>query len=210
MEIPNPFQRAVFLQGAPLNAPLPADRGLEAAFAGRSNSGKSSALNTLTGKRGLARTSRTPGRTQQINFFDLGDDRRLADLPGYGYAKVPEAIRLQWKPLIERYLVERRSLKGLVLTVDCRRDFGELEAMMLDWCDETGMPVHLLLTKSDKLKRGPAHAALHRWQALLAAQPGLDAGVQLFSSLTRVGVDEARERLAAWRELDFGQKKAPV
>lgn len=208
MESPNPFRNAEFMQGAPLGAPLPADRGLEVAFAGRSNSGKSSALNTLTGRRGLARTSRTPGRTQQINFFSVGEDRRLADLPGYGYAKVPEALRLQWRPLIERYLLERRSLQGLMLTVDCRRDFGELEMMMLDWCGETGMRVHMLLTKSDKLKRGPAHAALHRWQALLAGRPGLDAGVQLFSSLTRAGVDEARARLAAW--LDFGQKKAPV
>jgi GTP-binding protein len=208
MEIPNPFRHAVFLQGAPLGAPLPPDRGREVAFAGRSNSGKSSALNTLTGRRGLARTSRTPGRTQQINFFALGNDARLADLPGYGYAKVPEAVRLQWRPLIECYLLERRSLKGLMLTVDCRRDFGDLEAMMLDWCAGTGMPVHILLTKCDKLKRGPAHAALHRWQVLLGGRPELDAGVQLFSSLTRAGVDEARERLAAW--LDFGQKNAPV
>lgn len=208
MESPNLFHNAVFLQGAPLGAPLPADRGREVAFAGRSNSGKSSALNTLTGRRGLARTSRTPGRTQQINFFELGNDARLADLPGYGYAKVPEALRLQWRPLIERYLLERESLKGLMLTVDCRREIGELETMMLDWCGDTGMPVHILLTKCDKLKRGPAHAALHRWQALLGSMPACDSSVQLFSSLTRTGVEEARARLGVW--LNFGQKNAPV
>ncbi len=208
MESSNPFQQAAFLLGAPYGAPLPPDEGREVAFAGRSNSGKSSALNTLTGRRGLARTSRTPGRTQHINFFGVGEAARLVDLPGYGYAKVPEAVRRQWRPLIERYLIGRRSLKGLMLTVDCRRDFGDLETMMFDWCADTGMPVHVLLTKSDKLKRGPAHAALHRWQKLLKeAYPGLDVGVQLFSSLSRVGVGDARERLADW--LDFGQKKAP-
>lgn len=207
MEAPNPFQQAEFLLGAPLGAPLAPDEGREVAFAGRSNSGKSSALNTLTGRRGLARTSRTPGRTQQINFFGVGEGVRLVDLPGYGYAKVPEAMRRQWRPLIERYLRDRHSLRGLMLTVDCRRDFGDLETMMFDWCAATGMPVHVLLTKSDKLKRGPAHAALHRWQKLLKEQPGLDAGVQLFSSLDRTGVDAARARLAEW--LDCGQKKAP-
>lgn len=204
----NYFQQAEFRMGVPYGARLPADHGREVAFAGRSNSGKSSALNTLTGRRGLARISKTPGRTQHINFFDLGGDRRLVDLPGYGYARVPEAIRRQWQPLIERYLLERRSLVGLMLTVDCRRTPGDLEEMMLAWCVETGMPLHILLTKADKLKRGPAHAALHGWERRLRQLPGLEASVQLFSSLDRTGVDEARERLAAW--LDSGQKNAPA
>lgn len=209
-DTPNPLQHAVFLQGAPPGAPLPTDSGSEVAFAGRSNSGKSSALNALTGRRTLARTSRTPGRTQQINFFAVGEDRRLVDLPGYGYARVPEAMRIQWRPLVEHYLLERRSLRGLVVTADCRREFGELEAMMLDWCGRTGLPVHVLLTKSDKLKRGPGLASLHQWQKRLDTVPG--AGVQLFSALNRTGVDEARQRVAEWLDSgpDCEKKNAPV
>lgn len=202
------FQQAAFIMSAPRGAPMPPDRGYEVAFVGRSNSGKSSSINTLTGRRGLARTSRTPGRTQLVNFFDLGEDRRLADLPGYGYARVPEAMRRDWGPMIEQYLRERESLAGLIVTVDVRRDPGEFEDLMLVWCRESAMPVHLLLTKSDKLRRGAAHAALHGWEKRLRELPELDASVQLFSSLDRTGVDEARGVLARW--LNFGQKKAPA
>ncbi|MCC6208163.1 MAG: YihA family ribosome biogenesis GTP-binding protein [Gammaproteobacteria bacterium] len=201
------FQRASFLTGAQHIDSMPPDHGFEAAFVGRSNSGKSSSINAIVGRRALARTSKTPGRTQQINFFDLGEERRLVDLPGYGYAEVPDRLRREWRPLIEGYLEERRSLCGLILTADCRRAVDDLELMIIDWCRPRRMPVHILLTKSDKLSRGAGHKALHAWRRGLP--PG-DANVsaQLFSSLDKQGVDEARDKVLAW--LNFGQKKAPV
>ncbi len=201
------FQRARFLFGAQHADSMPPDAGLEVAFVGRSNSGKSSSINAIVGRRALARASKTPGRTQQINFFDLGEERRLVDLPGYGYAEVPDRLRQEWRPLIEGYLEGRRSLCGLILTADCRRDLDEFELMIVDWCRPRRMPVHILLTKADKLSRGAGHKALHAWRRGL---PSDDAhvSVQLFSSLDGQGVDEARGRVVAW--LDFGQKKAPV
>lgn len=202
------FHAIRFLQSVPFGVRPPADRGREVAFAGRSNSGKSSALNALTGRRGLARASRTPGRTQAINFFDLGDETRLVDLPGYGYAKVPEALQRQWRPLIEDYLQHRDSLSGLMLTVDCRREPTELETLLLDWCAHSAMPVRLLLTKADKLGRGEAATVLRRWRAWLAEQGRTQVEVQLFSSQTGTGIDEAREALLDW--LNFRQKKAPA
>jgi GTP-binding protein len=200
------FQRARFLIGAQLDSPLPPDSGFEVAFVGRSNSGKSSSINAIVGRRGLARTSKTPGRTQQINFFDLGEERRLVDLPGYGYAQVPDEVRRQWQPLIEDYLEHRQSLRGLILTADCRRTFDGLEQMILDWCRPRQMPVHILLTKSDKLGRGGAQSALQAWRRGL--QVDAAATVQLFSALNKDGLEEAREKVLAW--LDFRQKKAPV
>jgi GTP-binding protein len=203
-----PYREAKFVHGTSHGGRLPPDEGREVAFAGRSNSGKSSSINTITGRKALARTSKTPGRTQQINFFDLdGGERRLVDLPGYGYAKVSEEMRRRWRPLIEGYLRDRHALAGLVLTVDCRREPDELDAMLLDWCSATALPLHLLLTKSDKLKRNAAAQALQRWRRRLDAEQG-QMSVQLFSSLSRAGVEEARAKLAEW--LDFGQKKAPV
>ncbi|MDR2876522.1 MAG: ribosome biogenesis GTP-binding protein YihA/YsxC [Chromatiales bacterium] len=206
-----PYRNAQFVHGTAYGGGLPADGGLEVAFAGRSNSGKSSSINTITGRRALARTSKTPGRTQQINFFDLGDERRLVDLPGYGYAQVSEETRRRWRPLIESYLNGRRSLAGMILTVDCRREPDDLDAILIDWCLETGVPLHLLLTKSDKLTRNVGAQALRRWRERLAAPDDGEApaaSVQLFSSLSRDGVEEARARLAEW--LEFGQKKAPA
>lgn len=205
-----PYRDARFVHGTAHGGRLPADSGLEVAFAGRSNSGKSSSINTITGRRALARTSKTPGRTQQINFFDLGAERRLVDLPGYGYAQVSAETRRRWRPLIESYLNGRRSLAGMILTIDCRREPDELDAVLIDWCLEAGMPLHLLLTKSDKLTRNAGTQALRRWRERLEAPDGDGpaASVQLFSSLSRDGVEEARSKLAEW--LDFGQKKAPA
>lgn len=201
-----PYYNARFVHGAARGGRLPADGGREVAFGGRSNSGKSSSINAVTGRRALARTSRTPGRTQQINFFELDEERRLVDLPGYGYAKVSASLRRDWQPLIENYLNGRRSLAGLILTVDCRREPGELDAMLIDWCAHAGMPVHVLLTKADKLSRNAAAQALRHWREYL--DPVGCASVQLFSALSRQGVEEARAKLAEW--LEFEQKKAPA
>lgn len=202
---PAVLQRARFLTGAGPGAPFPADDGREIAFVGRSNSGKSSSINVLVGQRSLARASKTPGRTQQINFFDLGEQRRLVDLPGYGYARVPEETRMQWRPLIEGYLSGRLSLRALILTADCRRQFSEDERLLLDWGRARHMPLHILLTKSDKLSRGAAANALQAWRRDLTRE---DVTLQLFSALNGAGTDEAREKMLQW--LDFGQKKAPV
>jgi GTP-binding protein len=200
------FQHARFLMGVQHAASLPTDRGCEVAFVGRSNSGKSSSINAIAGRRALARTSKTPGRTQQINFFDLGEERRLVDLPGYGYAEVPDSLRRDWQPLIEGYLEHRSSLRGLILTADCRRPLDELELMILTWCRRRRMPVHVLLTKSDKLSRSAGQAALQAWRRGMQADAEVTA--QLFSATSKDGLETAREQVLAW--LDFGQKKAPV
>ncbi|GAB2789645.1 ribosome biogenesis GTP-binding protein YihA/YsxC [Halomonas shantousis] len=193
------YQTARFLTSAPSLAQCPPDRGAEVAFAGRSNAGKSSAINTLTQQNALARTSKTPGRTQLINFFALGSDeqRRLVDLPGYGFAKVPEKVKLEWQRHLAEYLQRRQSLKGLVLVMDVRHPLSEFDQMMLGWADEQDMPVHILLTKADKLKQGPAKASLLKVRRQLAEWEDL-VSVQLFSSLKRQGIDEASRRLDAW------------
>jgi GTP-binding protein len=170
------------------------DQGQEVAFAGRSNAGKSSALNAMTGRKALARTSKTPGRTQLVNFFALDADRRLVDLPGYGYAKVPDAIRRHWRILMESYFVGRRSLVGLVLVMDCRHPLTEFDQQMLEWTTANGCPVHILLTKADKLSRGAASGTLLKVRKAVA---GL-ATVQLFSATHKTGVDEARAQLEAF------------
>ncbi len=182
---------------------LPADQGAEVAFAGRSNAGKSSALNALTNHKGLARTSKTPGRTQQMVAFSLPPpgnittgrgvpDLRLIDLPGYGYAKVPLEMREHWKLEIDAYLHQRRSLRGLVLIVDIRHPLKEFDRLMLEFCFATQLPCHLLLTKADKLSRGQATQALAALRKQFAAE-GLHATAQIFSSSAGTGVDEARE-----------------
>jgi GTP-binding protein len=191
------FTSARFLTSVPETRLAPPDTGAEVAFAGRSNAGKSSALNCITGQRALARTSKTPGRTQQINFFDLGDNRRLVDLPGYGYAKVPQVLKQRWQHSLSEYLHSRESLQGLVLLMDCRHPLSDYDQQMLAWSADVGLPVHILLTKADKLKRGPAASAL---LSLRKHLPALHAGAtaQLFSSLKRNGVEEAREVMARW------------
>ncbi len=194
------YRQARFLLSVPEGRLAPADEGAEAAFAGRSNAGKSSALNAITGQRALARTSKTPGRTQQLNFFALDERRRLVDLPGYGYAKVPQAMKQRWQRNLSHYLATRRSLRGLVLLMDCRHPLTDYDRQMLRWCADAGLPVHILLTKADKLKRGPASNVL---LAVRKQLPSLhpDASVQLFSALRKTGVDEARAVLDRWLAL---------
>jgi GTP-binding protein len=184
---------------APTLALCPDDTGAEVAFAGRSNAGKSSAINALTQQNALARTSRTPGRTQLINFFTVMNDesRRLVDLPGYGYAKVPEAVKIEWQKHLSDYLRGRFSLRGLVLLMDVRHPLTEFDQMMLDYADQRGIPVHILLTKADKLKRGPASAALQKVRSRLKEWEDL-VSVQLFSSLKRDGVDTLSQKLDQW------------
>ena len=193
------YQTARFLTSAPTLASCPDDSGAEVAFAGRSNAGKSSAINTLTRQNALARISKTPGRTQLINFFTLGDnlDRRLVDLPGYGYAKVPEAVKLEWQRHLSDYLQRRASLKGLVLVMDVRHPLSEFDQTMLGWADAQEMPVHILLTKADKLKRGPAASSLQQVRARLREGEDL-VTIQLFSSLKGQGIEELEERLDGW------------
>jgi GTP-binding protein len=189
----NPLQGAQFVLAAHRISQLPADQGAEVAFAGRSNAGKSSALNALTGHKGLARTSKTPGRTQQMVAFSLpAPDVRLIDLPGYGYAKVPLEMREHWKLEIDAYLHQRRSLRGLILIVDIRHPLKEFDRLMLEFCFATQLPCHLLLTKADKLSRGQATQALAALRRQFAAE-GLHATAQVFSAAAGTGVDEARE-----------------
>ena len=180
----------------------PPDAGYEVAFAGRSNAGKSSALNALTRRKSLARTSKTPGRTQHLVFFELDGERRLVDLPGYGYAKVPEKVRRHWGLAMETYLSGRESLRGLVLMMDVRHPLTDFDKQMLQWCQHAGMPVHILLTKADKLKRGPATSTLLKVQKTLAEQHNVS--VQLFSALKHTGEEEARAVLDSWLALPSG------
>ncbi len=192
-----------FLTSAAEPGQLAADSGREIAFAGRSNAGKSSAINALVERTALARVSRTPGRTQLINFFEIVPERRLVDLPGYGFAKVPERIRLRWLELMEHYFNTRESLIGLVLIVDSRRGLGEQDATMLEWALARGRRAHVLLTKSDKLNRQESTRVLKETSAACR-----DAAVttQLFSAHARQGLEQARGIMDQW----FEQKKAPV
>ncbi|HFC54333.1 MAG TPA: YihA family ribosome biogenesis GTP-binding protein [Gammaproteobacteria bacterium] len=192
------YRKTRFLLGAHQLRQLPADDGIEVAFAGRSNAGKSSALNTITGIGSLARTSKTPGRTRQINLFQLDDSRYLVDLPGYGYARVPERVKQHWQHTLERYLQTRASLRGLVLVMDIRHPLKEFDRQMLLWCRQVEMPVHILLTKADKLKRGAAQRSLRQVEGYLGEIRLGQAGVQTFSSLNRTGVEQARGRLDEW------------
>lgn len=197
----NYYAKAVFLKSAARVAHLPADSGYEVAFAGRSNAGKSSALNCLTRIKGLARTSKTPGRTQLINLFSLDDERRLVDLPGYGYAKVALQVKLEWQKHLAHYLEVRQSLKGLVLLMDVRHPLKDLDQMMVDWALSRELPVHILLTKADKLSRSEVkHTVLKvRQHYELAAHL---ISVQAFSSLKKEGVDELIFLLNQWFALD--------
>jgi GTP-binding protein len=185
------FPQVQFLLSAWQPHQFPADQGTEVAFAGRSNAGKSSALNAITGRRDLARTSKTPGRTQLINFFELATGHRLADLPGYGYAKVPEEMKRHWRQLMSRYVEMRQSLVGLLLIMDARHPLTEFDWQMLEWTRANGLDSHLLLTKADKLNRGEATQALRSVRARVAPE----VTVQLFSAPEKTGVDEARGRV---------------
>lgn len=192
--------RTSFLTSAPTLALCPAPTGHEVAFAGRSNAGKSSAINTLTRQRQLARASKTPGRTQLINFFQIDADRCLVDLPGYGYAKVPEQMKLEWQKHLAHYLRARDCLRGLILLMDVRHPLTPFDRNMLSWAQERQLPVHILLTKADKLNRGPAMNALQEVRRGLVTL-GFEATIQLFSSVSRLGVDEAALKLADWLDV---------
>lgn len=181
---------------------LPPDEGCEVAFAGRSNAGKSSALNTLTQQRALARTSKTPGRTQMINFFQVEPGRRLVDLPGYGYAKVPAEIRRHWDRLLQRYLSERKTLRGLFIIMDIRHPLTPLDEQLLDWCEHGNLSSHILLTKSDKLPFGARSKTLRDVQRVLKNHYP-QASVQLFSALRRTGVEDAHAQLDRWLYDEF-------
>lgn len=184
------LRQAEFLMSAPKLDLCVEDTGFEIAFAGRSNAGKSSAINTITNQRQLARASKRPGRTQMINFFTLGNpDQRLVDLPGYGYAAVPEEMKKVWQKELQNYLIERKSLTGLVLLMDVRHPLQDFDRMMLQWAKDRHLFIHILLTKSDKLNRGPASAALQDVKKQLKAMK-LDFSIQLFSSLNKEGLEE--------------------
>lgn len=193
------FQQAVFLTTVAHLRDLPRDAVREVAFAGRSNAGKSSAINTLAGRVRLAYVSKTPGRTQHLNYFTLADGRYFVDLPGYGYAKAPEGIRSQWEGLVGPYLGKREQLVGLVVIMDIRRPLTDLDLRLIDWFRPTGRPIHILLSKADKLSRQEQTTVLRAVKAELATWG--DAGlysVQLFSSLKRTGVEEAEALLGDW------------
>lgn len=198
------YSQATFFTSAPDISHLKDDTGIEVAFAGRSNAGKSSALNTLTRQKNLARTSKTPGRTQLINVFELEENRRLVDLPGYGYAKVPMAMKLKWQRSLGEYLQKRKSLKGIVVLMDIRHPFKDLDQDLIQWAVDAGLPVLALLTKSDKLKSGKRKA-----QLLMARDASLafmgDVTVHTFSALNRQGLTELESILDNW----FGRIEAP-
>lgn len=195
------FRHAAFEISVAKPAGLPPPEAPEIAFVGRSNSGKSSAINTLVGHTRLAFVSKTPGRTQLINVFRMKNGAALVDLPGYGYAQVPLAVRLQWQGLLEHYLGRRPNLVGLVLIMDARRPLTELDLKMIGWFVPTGRPIHCLLTKSDKLTRQEQTRTLRDTRAALAELGG-NITVQLFSSLKKTGIDEAENSIGAWLKCD--------
>ncbi len=191
------YNSAAFLLAAATLEQMPSDHGSEIAFIGRSNAGKSSALNAITGIKGLARTSKTPGRTQTINFFALDSGERLVDLPGYGYAKVPIIMRERWHKTVNNYLVNRVSLRGLVVVMDVRHPMKESDHEIIEWATQAQIPVHILLTKADKLSRGSACATLQQVQQSLSEFQN-KVSVQLFSSLERTGLQEVVQVLNRW------------
>ncbi len=191
------YNQIKFLKSAQESSNLPPDLGAEVAFAGRSNAGKSSALNAITGVHRLARTSKTPGRTQLINFFQLDPNRRLVDLPGYGYAKVPEKVKLHWQRFLSEYIAQRQCLKGIILMMDIRHPLTPLDWQMIEWAGSYQLPLHILLTKADKLKKGIAR------QTLLSVQKTLSGyedwiSIQLFSAFSGDGIITVHEVLDKW------------
>ena len=188
------FKTAKFTTSAATLAQCPTDEGAEIAFCGRSNAGKSSAINALTDQKGLARTSKTPGRTQLINFFTLDDETKLVDLPGYGYAKVPISIKEHWHRHLDEYLRDRKSLRGMVLLMDIRHPLKDFDKMMIEWSVDSGLPLHILLTKADKLKRGGQQNGLLGLRKHLP--PEITA--QVFSATKKLGIKELERSLTAW------------
>ena len=191
------LSKATFTISAPDIRKLPEDSGIEVAFAGRSNAGKSSALNTLTNQRGLARISKTPGRTQLINVFEIGNNNRLIDLPGYGFAKVPLEMKKKWQKALGEYLEKRESLKGLVVLMDIRHPLKDLDMDLIEWAVDSELPILALLTKADKLSQGKRSAEVLKVKKVLAELNG-DIRVQAFSSLKRTGVEQANTVICDW------------
>lgn len=192
------FQNATFYTSVNDTRDLPQHSGIEIAFAGRSNAGKSSAINTLTNRNRLAFVSKTPGRTQQINFFKLNTEQFFVDLPGYGYAKVPDSVRRHWEELLSDYLQMRKSLRGLVLIMDIRHPLKSLDIQMLDWFAPTGKAIHILLTKADKLSKQQATITLNEVSLYLGRSTYSQCSVQLFSSLAGTGIEDASTVISGW------------
>lgn len=191
----NPYRQSVFLTSAAKISQIPEDSGREVAFVGRSNVGKSSVINCLTENKGLAKTSKTPGRTRLMNFFTVENGVMLVDLPGYGFARVDKSLKDQWRQNINEYFTTRKSLCGVVLIVDIRRELRDEELLMLDWCDSSGVPLHMIVNKADKLPYS------HQKTALLSIKTSLkdfNATSQLFSVTKKIGVEEAISRLNTW------------
>ncbi len=193
------YRQATFLISAGNAKQFPQNGG-EVAFSGRSNAGKSSALNTLCDNKTLARTSKTPGRTRLVNFFELDESRRLVDLPGYGFAKVPIAIKKEWEKLMTQYLSEQTALNGLIVIMDIRHPLNDYDWQMLEWCQHYQLPAHVLLTKADKIKRGAQQNSLLKTRKLLK-DADIEASVQTFSALKKTGLDELVIKLNSWLEL---------
>ena len=193
------YHQAKFINSAPRLQDAPPDQGMEIAFAGRSNAGKSSAINTLVQQNALARVSKTPGRTQLLNFFEIDPQRKLVDLPGFGYAKVPLALKREWQKMMENYLKNRQALCGIVLVMDIRHPLTEFDWQMVEWCEHTNLPLHILLTKADKLKFGAAKNTLLKVQKDLS-QASIVVTIQLFSALNKTGVDDVHQMLDEWFE----------
>lgn len=196
------YQKAYFLLSAAEVKQLPPDLGVEVAIVGRSNAGKSSVLNQITNSKRLARVSKTPGRTQLINIFVLDENRRLVDLPGYGFAKVPLAAKLKWEKTIDQYIQERESLKGLILVMDIRHPLRDLDVQLLNFCDHKGLAVHILLNKADKLSKGAAAKTMHEVKAALTEYRN-SVTFQIFSALNATGLKELHTVLDQW----YGYKR---
>jgi GTP-binding protein len=197
------YRKARFLTSSARVEQAPPDNGLEVAFAGRSNAGKSSALNAICDQKGLARTSKTPGRTQLLNFFAVDDERRLVDLPGYGYAKVPESKKLEWQRSMGNYLEKRKCLRGIVLVMDVRTPLKDYDLQMLEWARHYGIPCHILLTKADKLKRSQAKQAFFAVSKAVADDKER-ISLQLFSALKKEGIDDVHKILDRWLAMPEG------
>jgi len=191
------LSKATFTLSAPDIRRLPEDSGIEVAFAGRSNAGKSSALNTLTNQRGLARVSKTPGRTQLINIFEVAENKRLVDLPGYGFAKVPLEMKKKWQKALGEYLEKRECLQGLVVLMDIRHPLKDLDRDLIEWAADSDLSVLVLLTKSDKLSQGKASAEVLSVKKKLASL-NADIKVQAFSSLKKTGTEQANKVICDW------------
>ncbi len=189
------YSRLEFKLGVASIKQLPEDNGSEVAFSGRSNVGKSSVINKITSRNGLARISKSPGRTRELNYFSFDEKTHLVDLPGYGYAKVNAEMRETWAKLLERYLRERQSLSGIFLIMDIRHPMGKFDQLMLEYCQTCKLPLHVLLNKSDKLSKNAGNKVMFEVRRQMV---NVDASIQLFSALKGTGLDEARQKLAEW------------